>query len=277
MVSKSFLKTWLRRLYQEVWQRTVSEVDGEELKQSAIVFSPHPDDETLGCGGTIIRKKSAGAAVKIVFMTDGRQSHKQFISEEALKAIRTGEALAASQMLGVVGSDVLFLDFQDGVLCKYQDLAIQRVTELLWQNQPAQVFVPHHKEPPPDHLATYQIVRSALRAYDNNVTIYEYPVWLWQHWPWAGLPVLSRRRMLSIFRQNIVSSLSLLADLRHRVYIGDILELKRAALNQHKSQMTRLIPDPGWLTLAHVSNGEFLECFFQEHELFYRYDSRCKI
>src|SRR5262245_43450761 len=36
-----------------------------------LVFSPHPDDETLGAGGLIQRVLDAGGAVKVVFMTSG--------------------------------------------------------------------------------------------------------------------------------------------------------------------------------------------------------------
>ncbi len=52
-----------------------TEIPTRELARSALVFSPHPDDECLGCGGTIIRKKQAGSTVKIVHLTDGSRSH----------------------------------------------------------------------------------------------------------------------------------------------------------------------------------------------------------
>jgi LmbE family N-acetylglucosaminyl deacetylase len=50
-----------------------------------VVFSPHPDDETLGCGSTIIKKKRLGADVTIVFMTDGSKSHPHFIFRELIE------------------------------------------------------------------------------------------------------------------------------------------------------------------------------------------------
>ena len=43
--------------------------------RAAMVFAPHPDDETLGCGGTVVKLRRAGVDVHIVFMTDGRHSH----------------------------------------------------------------------------------------------------------------------------------------------------------------------------------------------------------
>ena len=37
-----------------------------------IVVAPHPDDETLGCGATIMQKLAAGTPVHVVIATDGR-------------------------------------------------------------------------------------------------------------------------------------------------------------------------------------------------------------
>src|SRR5438034_31306 len=37
-----------------------------------LVLAPHPDDEVLGCGGTIARKVRQGTHVSIAFLTDGR-------------------------------------------------------------------------------------------------------------------------------------------------------------------------------------------------------------
>ncbi|MCI0468841.1 MAG: PIG-L family deacetylase, partial [Nitrospirae bacterium] len=44
-----------------------------ELPQAerALVLAPHPDDETLGCAGTIIKYKKSGALVNCLVMTDG--------------------------------------------------------------------------------------------------------------------------------------------------------------------------------------------------------------
>jgi len=39
--------------------------------RSALVLAPHPDDETLGCGATILRKRAAGTPVHVLIVTDG--------------------------------------------------------------------------------------------------------------------------------------------------------------------------------------------------------------
>jgi len=113
--------------------RIMSEFDENALGRSAVVFSPHFDDETLGCGGTILKKKRAGADVKIVFMTDGSKSHRRLISENELKAIRASEGLAASRSLGLNACDICFLEFEETKLSEHLDAATNRVTEMLLQ------------------------------------------------------------------------------------------------------------------------------------------------
>ena len=249
------------------------ELNERDLGRSAIVFSPHPDDETLGCGGTIIKKIRAGAEVKIVFMTYGQKSHRNIISESKLKLMRASEALAASKKLGVEEA-VVFLGFEDGKLSKNQNSAIHKVIKLLLSQQPHEIFIPYYKEPllwSADHLATNRIVLAALQAYGKKVAICEYPIWFWYHWPWINMPAGNLGRLLVFLKDSLVSPLSLLSDFRCSSFVGDVLELKYDALKQHASQMKRIIPDPRWLTLRDISNGDFLECFFQDYEFFRRY------
>jgi len=272
-MSKSLSGTQARPFYRQIFRfvvgHLVSELGENDMKRSAVVFAPHPDDETLGCGGTIIKKKRMGADVKIVFMTDGSSSHNLILAD-GLKSIRSNEALAASRLLGVEESDVVFLGFEDGKLGENLDPAVARVTEIILEQQPQEIFIPYHKDKDPslDHRATNRIVVSALQMHRREAIIYEYPIWFWR--PWAGRSVRGQDILRTLKRSAVLGS-SLLRDFRCSVYIGDVLDLKRAALDQHKSQMTRLIPDSRWATLGDVADGEFLEWFFQEHEVFHRY------
>lgn len=276
-MAKSFLRVRSSRFLRFLMSRTMIELDESDLGRSSVVFSPHPDDETLGCGGTIIRKKKRGADVTIVFLTDGRRSHRHLISEDELKSIRAREALAASRMLGMEKNDVVFLEFENGKLGENRELAISKVIEILEDQKPEEVFIPYYKEPSSwseDHLATNRIVVSALQNYGRGTVIYEYPIGFWCHWPWAlRRPTRSSWyiQTLSPLKEGLFSGLSMLRDFRYSVYIEEVLETKRAALGQYKSQMTRLIPDPRWQTLSDLSNGDFLACFLQQHEIFRRY------
>ena len=101
------------------------------LDRSAVIFAPHQDDETLGCGGTIILKAQAGPTVTIVFLTDGSTSHRRFISAAKLTQIRKQEALAAAELLGITSEAVHFLDFPDGRLSHCHGAALREVSSLL--------------------------------------------------------------------------------------------------------------------------------------------------
>ncbi|MGJ5628355.1 PIG-L deacetylase family protein [Nostoc sp. CALU 1950] len=244
--------------------------DRTHLSQSAIVFAPHPDDETLGCGGTILQKKQAGAALKIVFMTDGSQSHSHLIPAEKLKAIRAKEALAAVEKLGVEPRNVLFLGIKDGTLTYNQAIAIEKVKQIILRTLPEAIFIPYVRDGVPDHDATNQIAIAALRQCGIPVTVYEYPIWFWRRWPWTVFEG-DKNPPLSVWREHLAGSFQLLQKFSYAVDIHAVLDHKRIALEQHQSQMTRLKPDPRWLTLGDVSQGDFLNCFFQNYEFFRRY------
>jgi LmbE family N-acetylglucosaminyl deacetylase len=265
------LQSVFRHLYRTILQYTSIPLSEPELRKSAIIFSPHPDDETLGCGGTILLKKRAGAEVKIVFLTDGTASHKHLIPKDRLKEIRIQEALSASRRLGVDESDVIFLAFDDGKLGENQESAQVQVEEILSSYCPEEVFIPYSLEQPLDHAATNHITLTAIQHSQSIPVVNEYPIWFWNHWPWAS-QIEDQQHMLTKIRKSLRNDAGrLITDFRSSVTIVEVLENKQAALEMHRSQMTRLISDPSWQVLADVSQGEFLACFFQKMELFKRY------
>ena len=269
-MSLLLIRNPIRQIYQMLLQRNKSNFFTADLSKSAIIFSPHQDDETLGCGGTIIRKKQAGAEIKIVFMTDGSGSHSHIIPRDKLAKIRAKEAVAAAQKLGVEPEDILFLGVPDGSLTNNQDIATQKVIEILSKFYPEEIYLPYSQDGVPDHNATYLTVINALKQWGWEATIYEYPIWFWNHWPWT-LGAKPNNQEFSNLKQELQAGLTLVNTFQYSVYIGDVLEQKRAALDQHQSQVSQLIPHPRWLTLSDVSQGEFLNCFFQDYERFHRY------
>ena len=271
-MNKLSLKFWSCQFYTWVTSQLMNELDEHDLSRSAVVFSPHFDDETLGCGGTIIKKKKAGANIKIVFMTDGSKSHRHLIAEDQLRTIRATESVAVCRLLGLDVHDIFFFGFEETKLKQHLRSATNKVTEVLLREQPEQIFIPYFREAPSDHFATNTAVLSALRLYRKNILVYEYPIWFWQCWPWVSIPKHSLRAMVAGLRKSFVSGLDLIKNFRCGVYIGDVLELKRTAMDQYKSQMTRLIAHPHWMTLTDVSDGEFLKCFFREYEVFYQHN-----
>ena len=104
-------------------------------KTRLLVFSPHPDDETLGAGGLIQRVLQSRGKVKVVFMTSGdgypegvemedRIAHPTARDYREYGTLRQKEALQVLAPLGVKEKDVIFLGFPDGglysILSKHQ-------------------------------------------------------------------------------------------------------------------------------------------------------------
>jgi hypothetical protein len=122
-------------------------------------------------------------------------------------------------------------------------------------------------------VAVNKIVLAALENCGQQPMVYEYPIWFWDHWPWVSRTMRIGRQMLR--RMKISLSANYQMNMRKRfrssVFVGDVLKVKRRALDEYRSQMTQLVPGVPWPTLEDVGKGDFLKCFFQERELFYRY------
>ncbi len=263
---------WLQSLYRKRFEQVMATRSLTDLSQSAIVFAPHPDDETLGCGGTILRKKAAGAAVKLVFVTDGSRSHASLMAEAELREIREREALAAAAALGIADTDVTFLGFGDGRLAENLAAATEKISEFLQANPAAEIFIPSHLETPPDHALTGQAVLTALAQLSLMPEVYAYPIWYWHQWPWVPLRTGGgKRKLLEQLKAIVTNKLgtTLFRDFQHAVYIQPVLDQKRTALDQHASQMRKPEAIPQWPTLGEVGQGDFLECFFQNYEIFH--------
>ena len=85
-------------------------------RQRVVVVAPHPDDETLGCGGAISLLIAKGYQVKVLIVSDGTGSHpnSQKYPALALQAIRSQETIAALAILGVKPEAITFLRLKDG-------------------------------------------------------------------------------------------------------------------------------------------------------------------
>ena len=98
---------------------------------AVIVFAPHPDDESLGCAGVIMRAKRSGGRVRVVFLTNGdgfskaaaMLSGKDIATLTAADFLTLGRArqqsaLAAARVLSLSADDLVFLGYPDGGLAK---------------------------------------------------------------------------------------------------------------------------------------------------------------
>jgi LmbE family N-acetylglucosaminyl deacetylase len=125
-----------------------------------LVFAPHPDDDIIGCGGSILNHIAGGADVAIVYLTSGDAGgvHR---SRPTIGAERENEAREAAEFLGI--TDLTFLRRPDGYLSSHDDVVGQLI-EVVRRVRPQIAYLPHEHDGHPDHVATHRFVVRALAA-----------------------------------------------------------------------------------------------------------------
>lgn len=243
---------------------------------TALVIVPHPDDEILGCGGTIMRKLQKGARIRLLFLTDGGSSHAPWIKSEKLKEMRKDEALQAARVLGVDINEVFFFNIPDNSLGGYIPIVKKKVIEHLEDLQPFEVFLPYGGDGCADHEAAHKLSFLSVKTWIASrrmVEIREYPVWFWNHWPWVSIDFSSKRRALKILYDSVKEGLGfkLFSHFNQSVALESIRKKKWTALNCYTSQMIRPEEHADWPVLGDVAGGDWLDCFFKEFEIFRYY------
>lgn len=132
--------------------------------KTIMIVAAHPDDEVLGCGGTIARFASEGAMIHVIFLADGvsaRTKHDGMDEQIALIA-RQKAANAASQVLGV--QSVIFGNFADNRMDAVHLLEIiQFVEKQVSHYKPEMILTHHAGDLNVDHRLVHQAVVTASR------------------------------------------------------------------------------------------------------------------
>jgi len=219
---------------------------------TTIIFSPHQDDETLACGGTIAKKIMRGANVYIIFMTDGRNSHKTVLgiesnpTPEELKAIRKSESKKVAKIFGVKRENVIFLDFRDGTLKDNISRAKEFVKNCLIKLKPTEIFLPQEHDFHKDHSSTNQIVLTIAKELGLDIDVYEYIVW-----PNNNEEIKDYSKSVHFVEFDI----------------SDVIELKMKAISTYKSQTGIIFSSQN----RPVLDDTFLSKFQKSKEFFMKY------
>jgi len=141
--------------------------------KKALVIAPHPDDESIGCGGCLALHVLAGDPVKVVFLTNGAKGDSSGkMAKRAYVELRQNEAAKACACLGV--TDLEFWSYEDRSLAGSRG-ALLRMIDLLEDYRPDLVYAPSPLEFHPDHRAACSLLCDAIRSchYDTEVAFYE--------------------------------------------------------------------------------------------------------
>ena len=142
---------------------------------NVLVIAPHPDDESIGCGGALSLHAQRGDRTAVVYLTSGELGLRHLPRKKAQRT-RECEAEMAAKILGV--STWHFLRLPDWFVGDNISRAASRLGPLLKRLKPELMYLPHEKEWHPDHQAALPAARSALKAAAiSAVTLRAYEVW----------------------------------------------------------------------------------------------------
>ena len=204
-----------------------------------LVISPHPDDESIGCGGTLRRHVIDGDVVHVIFLTSGEKGGHGFSIDET-RRIREEEAAVAAAILGITMFE--FWRQPDGKLCATPQM-VEKLRMTIREWNPDILYVTHDGEMHPDHRAAAQMVRSALKG---------------SHSP-EVLPIV---RMYEVWTP--------LQKMDEIIDISPYIETKSAAIQAHRSQCKELRFDEAFLGLSRYRGelhswpgGDYAEVFLR--------------
>lgn len=131
------------------------------MKDRILVLAAHPDDEVLGCGGTLARYSKEGCNVHVAFLADGVYSRTN-ASADSEKELRRSAASKALAILGVTSFS--FSDFPDNRMDTVAGLDVAKVIEgLIETYNPTIVFTHHHGDVNVDHRKVHEATVVACR------------------------------------------------------------------------------------------------------------------
>lgn len=213
-----------------------------------LVLAPHPDDESLGCGGLLAASVAAGLEPSVLVVTDGSASHPgsaQF-PPARLAAVRQEEAIAAVAALGLGAERIGFLGVPDSRAPhdgpKFE-AAVAEVAAAAAARGTGVLLAPWRHDPHRDHVAVHRIAAEVARR--SGLGHLAYPVW--------GMTLPKE------------ASLQGPEPCGWRLDVRQWLPAKRMAVQAHRTQMGEVVRDnPGRFTLPQA----LLEAMLGPYEVF---------
>lgn len=123
------------------------------MKSKVLIIAPHPDDELLGCGGTIIKFTTSGHSVHVLYLSSG----------DSIERVREREAVKVCKFLGVTSFHFLRLK---GVNFRISPQNTRKLISILKATSPDIVFINHADDADAEHRIAYQLVTECYWRYN---------------------------------------------------------------------------------------------------------------
>ena len=205
-----------------------------------LVLTPHPDDESLGCGAALAAACDTGVNVTVVCLTDGSASHpgSEKFPPKRLAGLRATELEAAVGRLTAGSGGVRFLGCADqGVPAAGadRDSLVEQLVSLVDQLGVTALWTTWRQDPHIDHQ---QAAMLAGEVWDRRSHLVQWQFPIWGRFTDAGLDA---------------------GDELLRFAAAHYAGRKRLAIASHETQMTGLIDDaPNGFVMDAAAQAHFL-------------------
>lgn len=126
------------------------------------VISPHPDDETLGCGGTLLKHKAAGDQLDWIIVTHGHAPNWPEATlrkkEREIEAVKTAYGFARVKKLEFRSTELDAAPFGD---------VIEKLRKALDETTPNHLYLNHSGDIHSDHRVVFEATMSALKSFNT--------------------------------------------------------------------------------------------------------------
>lgn len=177
------------------------------MKTCYLVIAAHPDDEVLGCGGTIARLAREGHDVYIAILGEGitsRYARREQADKSLVKTLHS-RSLKVAELLGA--KDVLIYNLPDNRFDTVPLLDIVKmIEEILRKVSPQIIYTQHGGDLNVDHQVVFRATLTAARPTTGSPvhTVYAYEVPSSTEWAFA--------QFAPAFRPNVFVDISTTLD-----------------------------------------------------------------
>jgi len=209
--------------------------EGNMPRKKRILFiSPHPDDVSINCGGTVALLSKYNK-ISAFIMTTGYRSYVPNKTKKEIIQIREKETIKEAKVLNFTPY-FLRLNFYDDYKGKFEESDIKEVITKLKKINPDIIFIPQKNDKHSTHKLSRNILLKCLKKIKKRVVLWNYET-MWS--------------LFSTGEFNLIVPFS-----------RKILKLKSRAIKQHKSQTNRIPYDVAALSLSKLRGAIIPEQLF---------------
>ena len=218
--------------------------------KTVMVFSPHPDDDLFGAGGTLaLLARNQNKIIIVVYTNDNKGSYDLEMTSERLARIRKAEQEEAMKTLGIPKENIIWLGYEDGELEYAEPKALcGQATKLIRQHRPDVLF----SVDPGEWYERWHKSDHRMGAFNtiDAVRAAEFHLYYPEHLLVDGLKPYQVPLLMFYYTAQ---------EANYWVDITDVLDLKITAASKHVSQFSPSIEKyrPDWdpKDLARLTEG----------------------